>query len=331
MLPRLIAHQIIKEQHEVKKAEVILRDALLPTDTEIAKTLIAQLGHSITQRNPQAGKFSTPANEQPPFQKSVIRYRVEQSDIKFVEFSHNVTRYLRTMMDDQPQATGGYLLFAEHDHGGERLLLLVLLSTHAQPWFDAAMNLQSAHTLNLEHIRHGARIRYSGVATNEDGVVHFVSKSAKGVSNYFQSFLGCEPLTDSAAQGRYLLTAVKQIAATLKLDRDDLLQRTYSYWKGCQKSDIPMTMTSLANTLVPEDPQRALVILGDPLHRLAGEFSPPARSVMKFFLKFEFNADGLRLGFERDQWLDNITVRERSITIRNAPQSLIDQLKDDAL
>lgn len=327
-MSRLIAHQISKQQHH-QQAEVHLRDKVLPTDTPVAETLLAQLRAALAERNPQAGRFTTPADEQPAFQRSLLRYMGAKSDAEFVAFSQRTTRLLRTVMEREPLATGGYLLFAEHEHNDETFLLLVLLSTHAQPCFDAELNLQSALTLDFEHLRHGVRVRCSSVPANEDGVVHFVSRSAEGVSNYFQTFLDCEPLTDSAAQGRYLLTALGHLATELNLQRDDVLQRTYSYWTECRRGDRMMTMTGLANLLVPDNPENALRFLSDPATRLAGEFSAPPPSVMKHYIKFEFNESGLKLAFDREKWLDYVTTKDKTVTIRNAPATLIAQLKSE--
>ncbi|MBV5332177.1 hypothetical protein JZU54_01045, partial [bacterium] len=62
---------------------------------------------------------------------------------------------------------------------------------------------------------------------------------------------------------------------------------------------------------------------------LAGEFSPPPSKIMKRFVKFTFTQPGLKLEFDRNDWLDNITVREKSITIRNAPADLVRQLSEE--
>ncbi len=326
MSSRLIAHQIIKTQH-CTSAEVALRDELLPANSSIAGSLMTQMRQAIAQRNPQAGRFKDPDIEQPAMQRKLVGYINARSDEAFVEFSRGFARMLKNKMAEEALATGGYLLFDEYEHGGETLLLVVLLSTHAQPWFDDGMNLQSASTLDFDHLRHGARFRYSSVEGNDDGVVQFVSRTAEGVSNYFQSFLGCEPITDSSAQGRYLHSTLRRMAADLRVEKDDLLQRAYSYWQDCRKNQRMMTMTSLANTLLPDDPRRAMHYLSDPTSGIAGEFSPPPPKVMKDYVKFEFNESGLKLAFERDKWLDNLTVKDRTVTIRNAPASLIEQIK----
>jgi nucleoid-associated protein YejK len=107
------------------------------------------------------------------------------------------------------------------------------------------------------------------------------------------------------------------------------MQRTHAYWKDCRANDRPMTLTSLANCLVPHDPSLVLDYLTDEAHGLAGEFPAPPPKVMKKFMKFTFAKSGLRLEFDRNDWLGNITVREQSVTIRNAPPELIRMIDDE--
>ncbi len=328
MSSRLIVHQIVKDRGS-ETTDLHLRASLLTSTTADAGALIDRLRLAITRGNPHAGRFTSPAGAQPPLQQRLLRYMRKQTDNEFVSFSRNAAGHLRNEMAKSGWATGGYIVFAEHKHGEETFLLVVLLSTHAQPSFDADLNLVSATTLDFAHMRHAARLRYSGVEQNEDSVVHFVSRNEKGVSDYFQDFLGCEELTDSSQQGRFLQSALRYMARDKGMNKETVMQQTYTYWKGCREAGKSMTVTALANLLAPDDPDPILEYLGDPKWGLAGEFSPPIPSIMKNFLKFAFDGKGLKIEFDRDDWLGNIRCTDTTVTIRNAPASLIEQIQNE--
>ncbi len=309
-----------------------MRAGLIPQG-DAATALVQHLRDGITGRNPMAGSFVQPAGEgtQSPFQQRLCRYLTNRTDADFVSLSRDMTKLLSDTMKDEPLATGGYLVFAEHEHNNDWFFLIVLLSTRAEPTFDDQLNLTSAVTLDFEHLRHAARIKEAGVIPSSPGAVHFVSRRADAVSDYFLKFLGCEKVTDPAAQGANLHSALSQWASSQNLNeeqKEEVMQKTYSYWQGCRKEKKLMTLTGLANALYPNDPRTILSHLGNESHNLAGEFSPPSPAVMKKFVKFSFADDQLKLEFDRNKWMNKIkVVGQNTVKISDAPASLIDMIK----
>ena len=90
-----------------------------------------------------------------------------------------------------------------------------------------------------------------------------------------------------------------------------------------------MAMTTLANLLLPQNPSIVLRHLSQESSGLAGEFAVPPASVMRQFVKFAFNKSGLKLEFDRNDWLDKVSVRNESVTIRHAPQELIKLINEE--
>ncbi|MGC4074918.1 MAG: nucleoid-associated protein [Nibricoccus sp.] len=320
----MIAHQIIKAQHS-RELQTVKRSALLPTGDDLAGTFMQELRTAVASRNPVAGRFQRPAGGQQPFEQRLRRYLAAVSDEEFIAFSKDTLGLLSARMQSEPLSTGGYIVFAEYEHGGEQVLLVAMLSTKAQPSFDAQLNLVASLTLDFEHLRYAGRVRPSSLTNNEDGVVHFVSRRADEVSDYFKEFLGCEAATDSANQGRFLFTTLRAYADGQNLSaegRQNLMQRTYSYWRECRTTGRPMAMTTLAAILNPEDPRKVLGHF-EQASGLAGEFAAPPPNIMKQFRKFAFDQSGLKLEFDRTDWLDKVSTRNGSVTIRQAPAELI--------
>jgi nucleoid-associated protein len=329
MLRKLIAHQIIKAQH-ANTAELHLRDQVLPIDSELSDALLTQLRESFQKRNPAAGVFKSTGETQPRFQQMLIRYpQGDEDEAPFVTLTTDAMTVLLDVMVREPLATGGYVVFAEYDSNNVTYLLTALLSTMAKPSFDEDLNLVASIALDLDHLRHGARVRLAGVADNTDGVVQFISQRRDGVSEYFVDFIGCEAVVRSDIQGRRLYTALDGWAAASNLNEEDkwqLMARAHSYWHDCYRERRPMTLTALANVISPEDPEPLLLHLGQEGYQLSGEFSPPPPSTMKRFVRFTFSAEGLRLEFDRNRWENHVRVvnrQSRTITISGVPEQLI--------
>jgi nucleoid-associated protein len=331
---RLIAHQIVKAQHSDDVSKVF-RNELLTANDDLKGELMRHLRGALTKRNPIAARFKSPAGAQPPLQQRLLRYLGEAGDQEFIQFSKEAVDYLATKMGEEPLATGGFVVFAEHDYGDEVFLLIALLSMNARPSFDGDLNLVSTTSLDFEHLRHASRIRESQVQTNEDGVVHFISKKGGTTSDYFLEFLGCAPVTDSSAQGNRLYTVLRQWAENQQMtptQKEAMFDRTYGYWRDCRSNGQPMTMSTLATVLSPDDQdaqQEILDHLSDEASGLAGEFSAPAPNVMRHFVRFAFKEGGFKFEFDRERWLDKIQIRNNTVTIQNAPADLIKMISEE--
>jgi len=334
MLKKLIAHEIIKAQHS-NTAELHFRREVLPIDSELSDALLTQLRESFQKRNPAAGVFKSTGETRSRFQQMLIRYpHGDEDEAAFVALTTDAMTLLRDAMVSEPLATGGYVVFAEYDSNNETYLLTALLSTMAKPSFDQNLNLVASIALDLDHLRHGGRVRLAGVADNTDGVVQFISQRRDGVSEYFVNFIGCEAAVRSDVQGRLLHTALDGWAAAANLGEDDkgqLMASAHSYWHDCYRERRPMTLTALANAVSPEDPEPLLLHLGQEAYQLSGEFSPPPPSIMKRFIRFTFSAEGLRLEFDRNRWKNHVRVMDRqsrTITISGVPDQLIEAIDE---
>jgi nucleoid-associated protein len=332
-LTRLIAHRLDKEPG-TQTAAIRDRKEVLPVKSALAATFLDQLRDGFQKRNPVAGVFKSTAGTQPPFQQLLSRYLDSQSNKSFIAFSKDATLILKEEISKQQASTGGYIVFAEYSANGEGFLLTGLLSTLANPNFDESLNLVSSVALDMQHLRHGARMRLQGVSENVDGAIQFISQQTKGVSEYFVEFIGCKEVTRPEAQGRQLHTALEQWAQQEQLNdvqRGQLMSRAYTYWQDCRRERQQMTLTALANVLSPERSGTLLRHLGNENLGLAGEFSPPPPSIMKRFIRFAFNAAGLKLEFDRNQWRDRVDLNQerRTLTIREVPDELIAAFKEE--
>ena len=241
---------------------------------------------------------------------------------------------LHDEMASQQAATGGYVVFAEYEADNTKFLFAALLGTTAKPNFDKDLNLIESPALDLDHLRHGARLRFDKIEGNENGVVSFISQQSSGASDYFVDFIGCEATSTPDEQGRNLYTTLDSWARNQQYDDEQkghLLQNAYTYWQDCRREGRAMTLTAIANVLNPQDSAALLVHLGQEANELSGEFSPPPPSVMKRFVKFAFNKAGLKLEFDRNTWANEVQVNRqaKTVTITNVPDELITALDED--
>lgn len=333
MLTRLIAHQIIKKAHETT-ATLQLRKKLLPTNSNVATILFEELRDAFQKRNPVAGAFLTTGDTQPRFQQVLSRYIKANDAQSFVSFTSSAMTVLCDEMAKQQAATGGYVVFAEYEADNTKFLFAALLSTTAKPNFDEELNLIESPALDMDHLRHGARVRFDKLEKNENGVVLFISEQSSGASDYFVDFIGCEAIASPEQQGRNLYCALDSWASANEYSdeqKGSLLQSAYSYWQTCRRNGSAMTLTAIANACMPQDSNALLKHLAKEGQDLAGEFAPPPPGVMKRFVKFTFSKCGLKLEFDRNTWANEIKINQKlkTLTITNVPDELITALSEE--
>lgn len=326
MSERLIAHRIFKEQ-KTKETSNFLRKKLI-SNSDQASRLLADLRAAVTRKS-HPGQFAEPAGGKEIFQQRLERYLLRMSDSDFVTMSQDLTTFLEGKMKEQVMATGGFIVFAEHEFGGETLLLVALLSTQAGTTFDETMNPIDAQPLDFDHLRHGVRVRYNQVGDNTPGVVQFVAQKAEGVSDYFREFLGCEKIPDTSEQGHLLHKVLNTVGGAMGLDLDEINQIAFSYWEKCMKEQRDMSIEALARLIQPDDPKPLTERLTDEKLGLPGQFAPPPRKVMKRFIKFSYSEKGLKLEFDKSRWEDKINFRGTTVQIKDAPPSLIEKIKTE--
>ena len=90
-----------------------------------------------------------------------------------------------------------------------------------------------------------------------------------------------------------------------------------------------MTLAALANVLVPSEPSELLTHLTKEGQNLAGEFPAPSPSSMKRFVRFSYDGRSIKLEFDRNVWGNQIQISEseRTLTIRDAPEELLEMLR----
>lgn len=327
MVHRLIAHLITKTQNTLVAQET-LASILIPAANRISEQLVTQVRKGFTQGNPQLGKFSIVGEAKPQFLQLLEGAIAADLDTDFIQFSRNATRLMRGEMEKELMATGGYLVFIDHEQSGENFFLVVLLTTTQGSAFDNNLQPVEHPVLDFQHIRHAARIRTAALANNEDGCVSFISKSRDGAADYFKESLGCVEITNSKRQARSLFSAIEELAAQLQIDKTTALRRAHDYWQDCREDGRQMKLTEVAAAVAPDNQEAAIEILGQEERGMAGEFAPPPPSYMKAFVDFDYESDGLKIVFTRDGWLANVEVPDNAtIIISNAPEDMIEQIR----
>ena len=337
---RAIVHRLIKEKN-TQSAEIRLRDSLLPENAEMLDVLLSETRKGINKSSGFANFARDVDGAHLAFERFVRQYLQEDTAVDFYNFSKNAVEKLQELIAGKVAATGGYVLFADYSdsnkEGGERYILVALITNQQLPAINDDLELIPALVLNLDKLKHGVRVKVSGLTENSDGVLTVISKrrSGKDLAEYFSDFVGSAEFTNSRLMGVMLKERVDQWSDQQGFgfeERSRLHSKIHSHWAAQEGAKYGISMEALANEIYPESPTEFHEFLTDETDGLP-EQTPPIRSQdVKRFKKFLFRGAGLVLEYDLDGdngWQNRIVKHGSDAIIRNAPEELLKDLPID--
>ena len=201
-----IIHWIDKKKNE--DAKITLRTAGLPGDDS---RVIAFTDRVIQDfKNNKDKPTSVYSNFHPdeinhPFPSWCRSYFEGTYD--FLTFTTNSTRRLKEQMDQEPFATGGYVVFAHLEEDGRGQILIVML--HAQEGLTITKTLEFAEVTHLElkQIDKAALVAAPYNGTYPDNPLTYAG-FRKEMSRYFQLFLCPDLVRNASKDSRHLVQMI---------------------------------------------------------------------------------------------------------------------------
>lgn len=257
-----INNAIVHKIEKVVQSPSVLE--LRPTTLVINNELNDLLDHLIDLYNNKTGrgygKFDTDVVSY-PFSGLLDDFNNQTTD--FISFTHLAMNNLQSRIDGQGFATGGYILFIEYDHNARKIMLVVSLKDREGFVFDANLNLDNQHHIDLEHLHEMARVDVTKWKTpNSERYLSFAKKrqnSDKSFSKYFRDFIGCDEFEEEMQLTKNVVNAIKQYANFGPVSDErkaHITQITHDYMHELNKTNGTFKIQDLATRLDQDIPQR---------------------------------------------------------------------------
>lgn len=339
MEPFVIAHRLDKEPNAIDNALIQERETTYNPGETPTLRLINGAKNGVN-RSSSIGKFERDADGQPKIlERLVNQFNTDPSESNFIDFSKLALSALVDKINTKAQATGGYVLFIYYEResglqAGQKYMVIALITNKDIPAFDENMNLIDSTVLDLEHLKHGARIKMSSLHNNNDGVIALLpSKRASTTAEYFSEFIGCSEYTNSRQMAIKLDERLEEWCQQENMtaeQRSELRFKVYSHWKSQEGAKNGISIEALGNSLYPEDNTDFVSYMTDEENGVPGQ-TPKIRTVdMGRFNKFKYSSPGLKLEFDtggEHNWLNKFCIEGESVTIQEAPLGLINQIQ----
>ncbi|QAB14431.1 nucleoid-associated protein [Hydrogenovibrio thermophilus] len=255
-----IVHKLQKELHQ--ESNVLPRQ----TPLEVNENLEQLVGYIITLYNEKTGrgygKFYSD-NVSYPFSKLLSDFQSEEVDTDFIAFTFSAMDLLKSRIDGEGLATGGYILFIEYEHRQSKIVLVVSLKDKDGFIFDDNLDLDNQPHIDLEHLHEMARIDTTKWHLGNEGrYLSFAKKrqnADRSFSRYFREFIGCDEFEEENQLTQEVVSACKAYAKFGPLSEErklEILEITHNYMEEIYKSNGVFKVHDLATRLDPETPDR---------------------------------------------------------------------------
>ncbi|AYQ89309.1 nucleoid-associated protein [Burkholderia gladioli] len=323
----LIIHRFDKAAHGAGN--------VIPAAAEIIVTPIVQslvdrvhdlYAHRTSKRH---GKFEDDENNYPMSRYLRTWYVDKTTD--FVRMSIDMMTTLKDRADRTQFAKGGYVLIAHLANGAREFLLVVQLNDRAGSAIDANLNIVESIYLDVDDLRVAGRIDITGWHTGDvERYVGFL-KGKGDVSEYFRQFLGCNTITDAAADTRSLFRALRVFAREQALAPEPkaaLLDEAINICTDLAQQNVPLDLDALANRLYPHQPDLLKQALARDEFKLPEGLIPSKKEVTKQ-MSFRGKASNWTVEIRRTAVrTEEVTIDEqnRRITLNEVPEELLRKL-----
>jgi len=340
MNPFIIAHNLQKQSGQTNNSTLYTRDSIYKQDNPAIKSLLSGIRGSVS-RSSTIGKFEREEDDgKKILERLLIDFQKDPSKKNFVDFTIKSVEALKQRLESKALATGGYVVFCYYEstpgpQAGEKYLVIALITQQSVPAFDKKMELINPSVLDLDNLRHGARIKLSDLDENCDGIVSLLpSRKAAETATYFSDFIGCSEFTDSNKMATRLDERFDEWCKSQRLSDEEVSEKRfelYRHHKDQNGARDGISIQALGNSLYPDDSSEFVSFMTSEDGGLPGHTPPIKARDMSRFGKFRFSAPGFKLEFDtggKHSWQNQIEPKGKDLIIKDAPEALIKKLND---
>jgi nucleoid-associated protein YejK len=318
-LQHIALHQIIKEQKG--KPSLKTSDSLLPIN-EDTEEFVEKIIKSYAAKNPTYGIFEDNKLLY-PFQTHVQSYL---DDGNFYAFSCRAMEILKKEIDS-PTTTGGYVVFILYNENKMDFLITIMLDNSTSfSVNDVNLTLKKLQSLDIERLARANRINFDKWKSDEPQYLSFI-KGTRGISIYFQKFIGSTDLTSSRENTNSLKNAMAKYMGEKGYTREEkrlAYNKVNDYAGKKYDLDEDLEIQSIAVLINEMNPDNFTDYIeeNDDLE-VSGTFRVTQKSHLKFLTWQTVKETGYSLEFDRALKGTKIRKNGSDLVIKNVPADVL--------
>ncbi|HIC8808919.1 nucleoid-associated protein [Elizabethkingia anophelis] len=331
----IIIHQINKDQGKDIVALKLADRLLSISKKEIF--FIADVKKSFSGPGKTYGIFEE-QNESTVFENLIEKY--VNGGLDFLKMTQELMKYYEKILKGTITATGGYLVFSDYfnKNNGKEYLLVLAINNKQSYLFNEDLTLSEIQSIDLNKIDIASLINISQWQEfkkgNHDIDTYLSFRSGlKGISQYFQAFVGCANKTTKTVGSKKLVVALKDFLDTKNINKevkDEILDRIRGYCIDCDKENKGAKLSDISRIVDEDNPDDFAYFATEEKYSVNPIISID-RNVIKLLTRTKYKSKNEDFLIEFDNTLIGNKIRyiekTNSILIEDIPEELAAQIK----
>ncbi len=316
--------------HELKKEAntstfISFRDTILPFNQSLDLLFTELINIYDKKATKGLGKFN-PDNNTYPFNKDLKTFLFAFSEYAFIQFSKNAMNHIKSRIETENFAVGGYILFFLYKYNNKYNVFIGLLRNTQGCIITSNLGISNFEHLDINNLHIGCRIEpEEWLLNSESPYITFIKGStSRSTPEYFLKAIGCSEFTNSKSQTRTLLTALKAYADYKNLTIDEKSSINKKVHDHCNEYST-VDINALSILIDPSNPSDFFEFVNDNNYKIGFGFEPD-KKILKTLLEITTKGDGIKLSFPAIMLGDRIVCTqsngEQQIIIKNPPEAM---------
>jgi len=305
-LVNIVAHKINKAKNVIS-ASIKWADELLINSDEKVLNFAESVRNLYTKGTAKSyGKFEESTSDN-SFRRIMEKYL--NSTYTFMEYTHELMELLKINMQQQPLATGGYVVFMHYVDTAD-YIMVVMLKDKSSLAFTDDLSLSNTSHIDLDKLHAVVRVNPAEMQAGNVTYLTFTSNhsNTKDIAAYFTNFVGCAEYTESKELTGTLVSTIKTFAKLEATDpngdvddgrRHKIIKTAFEYCDERRKSNKLVNIDALSRAMLPDEPDKLTNYISSNSIVLNTEFVPHTTTLRKLTM-VQLTGKGYKFTFERD-------------------------------
>lgn len=307
-----------------------LASSTLP-DSAAIENLVHDVNDGYNAKTGKGWGYFEPASGAYPLSGWLSEWFVE--GFSFIDFTHTAVEHLTKLMEESNLSVGGHVLFTHYQQGLTEYLTIAILQQVETVAVAQDLSVAISRNLDTGTLAFAARINLSEWQHNPASrqYVSFKPKGGRRISGYFKDFIGVTEGIDSAGETRTLLKAFSDYVKAEDLADDTASAKSHdlvAYAQAQGKTGELVSLDELSELLGEDRPKTFADFIRAGDYGISETFAPDKRTLNQY-RRYTGRAEGMSISFEAHLLGKRVEFDQdsASLTIKNLPTQLIDQLK----
>lgn len=257
--------------------------------------------------------------------------------MEFIDFTRTAAEHLTKLMEESNLAVGGHVLFALYQQGLTEYLTIAILQQVETISVADDLSVSVSRRLDTSALHFAARFNISEWRANpasKQYISLIKSKKVRKASDYSRDFIGAQEGIDAPGETRTLLKAFSDFVKAEDIADDSASEKSLNlveYARICDKIGDPVSLYNLSAVIDEDNPMTFADFIRAGDYGISESFAADKRTLNQY-RRYTGRAEGMSISFEAHLLGKRVEFDQdsASLTIKNLPTQLIDQLKRSA-